>query len=407
MSGPNGKDDIRVPKVDTPTKIRSMSSGKSGGDILRAIEEMEPIQEKPTVDVLMAVYNTQPDHIAACLHTIRRQNYPNIGQIVICDDGSTDRETRKYLKKVEKQWDYDIIWKDHGGASSAYNELFRAVGKDVGYAFLVGSDDMVSYEFVNAIMSCMTNQPEIMGMGAFCVVIDEEHNPIRKWPVMGAPIWNMDVFHRYDLWWDENLDKWVDEDLFQRTKRAVGREDCFRVAREFLYYYRFHGSNITGRINELEKLKKGKLAYESSRKMAVMSLRREELGRQFAAMMRATYIPAEGDIMEYPSLYFIGFGDPGMANMLPQLKNAEKHIAIHWFKEDLEALDYHPSIKKIIAANVDANIADTKGVREELENRGIPVKGTLALKMLSSKDQLYIFRQRWFYLVHGIKQVMQ
>ena len=403
----------KVPDIKEPTQIRAMTSGKSS-DLLRAIEEIEPVLDKPSVEVGSAIYNTEPHYIAMMLQSVRRQNYANIDGVILVDDGSDKKSTVDYLKDIEvwhndenhPQFDFwkkvIVIPQDHKGAAAAYNKIFRNATTE--RCALIGSDDLWSYEFTNAIQFCWKTE-DIMAMGAFCIVIDENNTPMRKWGVMGAPFYRVDVFMKEDMWFDETFKKFIDEDHFQRCKKHYDKDDIFRVLREYLYYYRFHGENITERMAELESIKKGKKAFDAARKMAVVTMNHEDIARMFASLMSATYVPTDGELLEYTSIYFLGFGDPGLANIMPQLKARGMTLILQWFPPDIEKLDFHPDIRKILAKEVDVHLASDKKVKAALAKRGIHSE-ILNPKMLENEDQLFIYRHRFYFLTFGVKQSM-
>ena len=90
---------------------------------------------EPLVSIITIVYNGEK-HIADCIRSVRRQDYPNI-QYIIVDGGSRDNTLNiinEYREGVS-----DLISEKDEGISDAFNKgIRRAKGEIIG---LINTDD--------------------------------------------------------------------------------------------------------------------------------------------------------------------------------------------------------------------------------------------------------------------------
>ena len=95
--------------------------------------------ESPLISVVVPVYNTEK-YIAKCIDSIMNQTYPNL-EIIIVDDGSTDKSgcIADSISKTDSR--IKVIHKTNGGLSSARNcGIDQAKGTYIGF---VDSDDWI------------------------------------------------------------------------------------------------------------------------------------------------------------------------------------------------------------------------------------------------------------------------
>ena len=89
------------------------------------------------VSVIIPAYNVEK-YIGQCLESVCNQSYGNI-QIIVVDDGSTDRTLDIINEYSQRDSRIDIIIKDNGGVSSARNLALKHVSGEY-IAFLDGDD---------------------------------------------------------------------------------------------------------------------------------------------------------------------------------------------------------------------------------------------------------------------------
>ena len=115
---------------------------------------IESFDAKPTVSIIMPVYNTDPFLLKKAILSVKRQYYPN-WQLCICDDGSSNNEIHQILKKESSADDRILVTYSHkneGISSASNNALNLATGE---YTLLLDHDDELAtnalLEVVNAI----------------------------------------------------------------------------------------------------------------------------------------------------------------------------------------------------------------------------------------------------------------
>lgn len=119
----------------------------------------------PPVSLLMAAYNEQ-ECIAETLHSLRRQNYPGDLQIIIVDDGSTDK-TREIVK-ASGMSNVKLITASHGGKATALNRGLQDVSFD--YVISIDADTFLHPQAITRIMSRMLGDPSNTAAVAGCVL---------------------------------------------------------------------------------------------------------------------------------------------------------------------------------------------------------------------------------------------
>ncbi len=122
---------------------------------------MEEIRKK-CISVIVAIYNME-NYLERCIQSILSQTYDNL-EILLVDDGSTDRSGRiceKYQKK-----DSRIVWlqKENGGVADARNYgMARNHGEFIAF---VDPDDWIEEDFFEKlIMQIEDNQADIACIG--------------------------------------------------------------------------------------------------------------------------------------------------------------------------------------------------------------------------------------------------
>lgn len=95
-----------------------------------------------SISVIIPAYNIE-DLLEKCVDSVAAQDYPReLLQIIIVDDGSTDKTPQKADELAEKYQNVQVIHKKNGGSSSARNVGIEAATGD--YLGFVDSDDYIS-----------------------------------------------------------------------------------------------------------------------------------------------------------------------------------------------------------------------------------------------------------------------
>ncbi len=98
-----------------------------------------------TVSIIVPIYNVER-YISRCVESLMQQDYINI-QIILVDDGSTDKslEIVNDLAKTDER--IVVIHKNNGGVSSARNNGIKAARGQ--YLMFVDGDDYVESDYVS------------------------------------------------------------------------------------------------------------------------------------------------------------------------------------------------------------------------------------------------------------------
>ena len=95
-----------------------------------------------SISVIIPAYNIE-DLLEKCVDSVAAQDYPReLLQIIIVDDGSTDKTPYIADELARKYQNVQVIHKKNGGSSSARNAGIEAATGD--YLGFVDSDDYIS-----------------------------------------------------------------------------------------------------------------------------------------------------------------------------------------------------------------------------------------------------------------------
>lgn len=109
------------------------------------------MSKKPLISVLVPVYNIE-QYIGLCLESLICQTYKNI-EIIVVDDGSTDRSGEICDLYAHKDSRIKVIHKENGGLVSTRKSAMKVANGDyIGY---VDGDDWVGEGFYASLFSAM------------------------------------------------------------------------------------------------------------------------------------------------------------------------------------------------------------------------------------------------------------
>ena len=101
------------------------------------------------VDIIIPIYNTPPKLLEDCFCSVFAQTYKNINIIAI-DDGSTNTETAKVIKKYADNAKILLYRQKNAGVSSARNiGLKKSKGK---YIYFLDSDDQIRQNYISKLV---------------------------------------------------------------------------------------------------------------------------------------------------------------------------------------------------------------------------------------------------------------
>lgn len=102
----------------------------------------------PLVSILVPVYNVEA-FLEKCLDSIVGQTYRDL-QIVLVDDGSTDRSGAICDEFASKDNRIEVVHKPNGGVATARNELIKHIKGE--YFLFVDADDWIEPEMVEHLL---------------------------------------------------------------------------------------------------------------------------------------------------------------------------------------------------------------------------------------------------------------
>lgn len=151
--------------------LRKRASAVCGAYVGGARERLEGVSPRPSamrasaapvktpvvdISVIVPVYNVEK-YVGACLESILAQQVDGTFEVVVVNDGSTDRSADIVSRYVDEDSRVRLVTRENGGLSAARNTgIDEAVGR---YIAFVDSDDMLAPGHLSALMG---------GMGSDC-----------------------------------------------------------------------------------------------------------------------------------------------------------------------------------------------------------------------------------------------
>lgn len=221
---------------------------------------------KPIISFIIPAYNVEP-YIEKCVNSIISQYYENI-EVIVVNDGSTDRTLAKLESLREIDSRISIINKENNGVSSARNTgILQAKGD---FVVFVDGDDYISPDYSDYMLSLIGDDKVDFGLSLNCFTSDKESQSLTDFSAILTPddsmrlllspriivgSWNK-IFRR-SLLLDNNI--YFSESLFYGEGlhfivNAAKRSRKVAVGNRKVYYYRRNNySSATTKFN-IEKL---------------------------------------------------------------------------------------------------------------------------------------------------------
>lgn len=220
------------------------------------------------ITVIVPIYNVEK-YINKCIESIKKQTYKNL-EIILVDDGSTDRCGEicdNYSKKDNR---IIVIHKENGGLSDARNTgVDWAKGE---YITFVDSDDYLDKNYIEKLYRAIKkDNTEISQCGI--IKFNEE---LKETQYIGYSENNIittkqSIIDMSKEHWVENVVVWnkmyskelikdikfakgmLHEDEFF-TYKALYNSDKISIIKDYLYYYRQNSQSIMGKKYDLKRL---------------------------------------------------------------------------------------------------------------------------------------------------------
>lgn len=109
------------------------------------------------ISIIIPVYNVE-QYLERCMNTVLHQTYENL-EIILVDDGSTDRSGEMCDRYAEQDERVQVIHKENGGASAARNVGLQNVHGV--YVCFVDSDDWIETDMLSYMMELMQEDSDV------------------------------------------------------------------------------------------------------------------------------------------------------------------------------------------------------------------------------------------------------
>lgn len=123
-------------------------------------------QPQPLISVIVPIFNAQ-EYLSICLMSLERQQYRNI-EILLIDDGSTDRSVDICQKFCAKDKRFQYFYKTNGGLSSARN--YGIANSNGRFICFIDSDDFCSKNFIWALYTSMLETKACIGVSSVVAI---------------------------------------------------------------------------------------------------------------------------------------------------------------------------------------------------------------------------------------------
>ena len=138
------------------------------------------MSNKPLISVLVPVFNIER-YIGLCLESIIHQTYSNL-EIIVVDDGSTDRSGEICDLYAKKDSRIKVIHKKNGGLVSARKTAMQVANGDyIGY---VDGDDWIGEDFYKSLISSIQDtSSDVVVAGFTRVLFDKTARILNACPI--------------------------------------------------------------------------------------------------------------------------------------------------------------------------------------------------------------------------------
>lgn len=124
---------------------------------------------RPLISIVIPVYNVE-EYLPHCIESVLRQDYHDY-EVVIVDDGSTDRSPEICDEYAVSDDRIRVIHKMNGGLGEARNTGLEAIKGD--YVYFLDSDDSIRPETLSVFVDFMARNGDFSLIASDCAEIKE------------------------------------------------------------------------------------------------------------------------------------------------------------------------------------------------------------------------------------------
>jgi GT2 family glycosyltransferase len=134
-------------------------------------------QDRPFISFVVPVYNSTVSHLDALLQSFHEQKASGAAELILCDDGSTSRQTIAWLSQRQSVPYVRIIRKEEnrGIAAATNGGIALARGEWIGF---VDHDDALAPGVVRLLIEAIREHPRCKFIYTDEVVTDEDLKPV-------------------------------------------------------------------------------------------------------------------------------------------------------------------------------------------------------------------------------------
>lgn len=222
--------------------------------------------ERELITVVVPIYNVE-NYIEKCLHSILEQSYNNL-EILIIDDGSTDKSIELCEKLLKKDGRIKIFHKENSGPADTRNYgISKANGK---YIMFIDSDDYIQKDLIEvlyenlirynvSISSCgyikviNDNKPKniISKNNRKDIILETEKDKIQELlleKITGNYVWNK--LYTKELFNDIKFKYGIKFEDMEIMYRLFMKADKISLTNYNGYFYRQRSNNIMSTLDE-------------------------------------------------------------------------------------------------------------------------------------------------------------
>jgi glycosyltransferase involved in cell wall biosynthesis len=213
------------------------------------------IEKKPTVSIVMPVYNTEK-YVEEAVISVLRQTFTD-WELIIMDDGSQDKSPviLRKICKIDKRIKCILSPKNRGIGETMTDLVRQAQGK---YIARMDSDDIMLSSRIETQVKFLQDNPSIGVVGSYLAELDGNRKlrAVRKVPVAHGSIVaglftrqtiqnptlmiRVSAIPQKEMYFNSQLSPVDDLDFYMRVARAKVK---FANIPQYLMYYRAHGKN--------------------------------------------------------------------------------------------------------------------------------------------------------------------